>query len=220
MKQIISVVTFSAILFTACTGSTKKTDEQTAANMDMQHAEEGHMNENGEAMHQHDQEMGDAMGHDMDSSMVMVQESNSTALVLDAYLKIKNALVEDDDKAAARAGKDLVNAFDNIDESSVSSEKMSEMKDIIADARENADHISESKGDIEHQREHFDMLSTDVNDMISIAGADRSLYRIFCPMYNNSEGAYWLSESKDIKNPFFGSKMSDCGEVRSKIVIE
>jgi len=220
MKQIISVFTFSAILFTACTGSSNKTDEQTAANMDMQHAEEGQLHENGEAMHQHDQEMGNAMEHDMDSTMIIVQDSKSTALVLDAYLKIKNALVEDDDKAAARAGKDLVNAFDNIDESSVSPEKMGELKDIVDDARENADHISESQGNIEHQREHFDMLSTDVNDMISIAGADRSLYRIFCSMYNNHEGAYWLSESRDIKNPFFGSKMSDCGEVSSKIVVE
>jgi hypothetical protein len=52
-----------------------------------------------------------------------------------AYLKIKNALVAENDKEAALAGKDLVNAFDKIANSSVTTEEISEFNEIIVDAR-------------------------------------------------------------------------------------
>jgi hypothetical protein len=33
----------------------------------------------------------------------------------------------------------------------------------------------------------------------------------------NKKGAYWLSESKVIRNPYFGEKMLDCGETRETL---
>jgi hypothetical protein len=36
-------------------------------------------------------------------------------------------------------------------------------------------------------------------------------------MYNNNKGASWLSETKEIKNPYLGKKMPDCGEVKEEI---
>lgn len=38
-----------------------------------------------------------------------------------------------------------------------------------------------------------------------------------CPMYNDNKGALWLSESKDIKNLYYGNKMVECGEVKEVI---
>lgn len=210
MKNLFSVLAITAILFSACTGSSKKQNEQVNADTGTQLAED----------HQ-DMEPGSTMtGHHMDSSPLTVQKSQTTSLVIDSYLRMKNALGADNDKEAALAGKDLVTAFDHFDNSSVSEGKMTELKEIIDDARENADHISESQGNIEHQREHFEMLSTDIKDLITIAGSDRTLYQIYCPMYNNNEGGSWLSASDTIKNPFYGSKMMDCGEVQSVIAVK
>ena len=42
-------------------------------------------------------------------------------------------------------------------------------------------------------------------------------YYQFCPMALNNEGAFWLSESADIRNPYFGSDMLTCGETRDTI---
>ena len=39
------------------------------------------------------------------------------------------------------------------------------------------------------------------------------IYRQYCPMAFNDKGAYWLSDETDIKNPYFGKKMLECGEV-------
>ncbi|MDQ6756917.1 MAG: DUF3347 domain-containing protein, partial [Bacteroidota bacterium] len=42
-------------------------------------------------------------------------------------------------------------------------------------------------------------------------------YKDFCPMYNNNKGAIWLSEVKDIKNPYLGKKMPTCGNMKEEI---
>jgi len=41
--------------------------------------------------------------------------------------------------------------------------------------------------------------------------AKRTVYHDYCPMYNN--GSNWLSESKEIKNPYYGkgNEMLGCG---------
>jgi hypothetical protein len=92
--------------------------------------------------------------------------------------------------------------------------------EIIENASENAEHISENSGKIDHQREHFESLSTDLKDLIVLTGSDRTLYQTYCPMYNNSEGGTWLSETTGIKNPFYGSKMLKCGSVQQEIAVK
>jgi hypothetical protein len=152
-----------------------------------------------------------------DSERLMANDSGNTAsdAIIDNYLKIKNALVADNQEEAAKAGGMLVANFDDFDTSGYSSEEQQELKDIIEDAKEHAEHISESP--MEHQREHFGILSKDVIDMIAITGTDKKLYQDFCPMYNNKKGAQWLSITEEIKNPYFGSKMMNCGEIQKQI---
>jgi hypothetical protein len=36
-------------------------------------------------------------------------------------------------------------------------------------------------------------------------------------MAQDGKGAMWLSESKEIKNPYFGDKMMECGSVEEEI---
>ena len=161
-------------------------------------------------------EMHQEGGNNQDGSKQMANAgSNASDAIIDNYLKIKNALVADNQVKAAEAGGNLVADFDDFDKASYSSEEQQELTDIIEDAKEHAEHISESP--MEHQREHFDILSKDVIDMIAITGTDKKLYQDFCPMYNDNKGAQWLSASKEIKNPYYGSKMMGCGEVQKEI---
>jgi len=165
---------------------------------------------------------------DMDSKMmdkstvpssITVEHSQSVTAILDNYLVLKNALVEDNSKKAASSGKMLFDAFAKFDISAQSQSQQKELGEILEDAREHAEHISENSGHIDHQREHFEVLSTDLKDLIYISGSDRTLYEIFCPMFDNNKGGKWLSESNEVKNPFFGSKMLHCGSVQQKIKI-
>ena len=44
-----------------------------------------------------------------------------------------------------------------------------------------------------------------------------TLFVEFCPMADNDRGANWLSKNKEIKNPYFGTSMLKCGEVKDEI---
>lgn len=133
------------------------------------------------------------------------------------YLQIKNALANDNGKDAANAGNAFVESMGKMDKNSLTAEKKKKWDDLADDAKEMAEHIGKNASDIGHQREHFDMLSTDMYEMVKTFGAGQILYKEFCPMANEGLGAYWLSESKQIHNPYLGKKMPTCGVVKEEI---
>jgi hypothetical protein len=146
-----------------------------------------------------------------------VKHSLLVTSILDNYLALKDALVDDNGKKAATSGKMLLDALGKFDLSSQEASKQNELKEILDDAKENAEHISENGDKIDHQREHLEILGGDLKDLIVITGSDRTLYQLFCPVYNNNKGGKWLSTSDKIKNPFYGSKMLKCGRVLVEI---
>lgn len=132
------------------------------------------------------------------------------------YLKLKNALTKDDAKSAATAGNAIVANLNSLDPNSLPADQKKAFLDVAADAKEHAEHIGANAGKLEHQREHFAMLSKDVDDLINTFGAEQKLYQDFCPMYNDGKGALWISEVKEIKNPYYGSKMLTCGSIKKE----
>lgn len=133
------------------------------------------------------------------------------------YLSVKNALTKDDSNGTADAGKVMVETLEKIDMKKLSGEQMKIYMDIADDVKEHAEHIGDNVGNIAHQREHFVLMSKDINDLIKTFGAEQKLYQDFCPMADEGKGAIWISEVKDIKNPYFGSEMLTCGSVRKEL---
>ena len=153
------------------------------------------------------------MNHDgEDMEMAMNGDGDSQA-VLNDYFNLKDALVADDNAKAKELGAILATSLGKLDISKYTGAQQSDLRDIVEDAVEHAEHISES--DIAHQREHFKILSKDMTDMVAITGTENTLYQQFCPMYDG--GSAWLSMSEDIKNPYYGSKMLTCGKVQKEI---
>lgn len=136
--------------------------------------------------------------------------------IVNDYLKLKNALVKDDSKGAATAGKSLYATFEAVNSSSLDAKQKKEYLDIADDAKEHAEHIGDNSGKIAHQREHFAMLSKDMNDLIKIFGTHQKLYQDYCPMYDQGKSGYWISETKDIRNPYYGSEMLGCGGIEKE----
>jgi hypothetical protein len=71
--------------------------------------------------------------------------------------------------------------------------------------------------DIAVQRQNFETLSNAMESMLQGALKSGTLYKQYCPMAFNNKGAYWISSSKDILNPYFGDKMLKCGRVDAEI---
>ncbi len=138
--------------------------------------------------------------------------------IITGYLQLKNALAKDNGKDAATAGNTMVATLAKVDMKSLPEAQMKSYMDIADDLKEHAEHIGANAGKIEHQREHFIMMSKDMADLIKTFGnGGQTLYKDFCPMANDGKGAIWISEVKEIKNPYLGSKMPDCGSVKETI---
>jgi len=118
------------------------------------------------------------------------------------YLHLKDALVASkaaDAKQAAAALQKSAGALAN-------------GKKVTASAATIA-----ASSDLEAQRKIFAALSTDMKELVNGNIASGALYLEYCPMANNHEGAYWLSNEKQILNPYFGDKMLHCGSVKETI---
>lgn len=76
--------------------------------------------------------------------------------------------------------------------------------------------ISETS-DIKAQRDHFKYLSSHLINAVQLFGVNEKVYVEFCPMADNNNGAYWLSKEEKVINPYFGSAMLTCGEVKQVI---
>lgn len=195
LKTTMGILVMAFIAFTtlSCKNETKKTD--TEENMHVT-----------EANH-HDDE---SMNHETD-----YQKNPATTPIVEAYIQIKNGLVADSKDDAAKGATTLLAAFSAFDMTKLNEDKHKAYMEILESAKEHAEHIVKSS--IDHQREHFEALSTDISDMIALLGTEKTLYIDFCPMANNNKGAHWLSEVRGIKNPYFGSKMLKCGNVKERI---
>ena len=145
------------------------------------------------------------------------KKSVSVKDIVNSYLQLKNDLVNDNPGDAADAGKAVEEAFKNFSIGNLTADQKKVFDDVRNDAVEHAEHIAENKGNIEHQREHFEMLSNDIYDLVKTFDAGQVLYRDFCPMYNKNRGAYWLSETREIQNPYFGKEMLTCGTIKEEL---
>ncbi len=146
-----------------------------------------------------------------------VSEANSVEGIMDSYLKLKNALADDNGKDAANAGNKVVAALKGLDKSRINAGKSQELSEITENAVEHAEHIGANAGNIEHQREHFESLSQDIYDLVKITGSEKKLYYTHCPMYNDNKGANWLSETREIRNPYLGKEMLECGTIKEEL---
>ena len=68
--------------------------------------------------------------------------------------------------------------------------------------------------ELQHQREHFADFSTSMATLLkAVKLTDKPVYQAYCPM----KKAYWLSNTKEKKNPYYGSAMLTCGKVTDTI---
>lgn len=163
-----------------------------------------------------DKNNGHQVSNAVAGSSPVIPESFSIDSILKDYLALKNALVADDDEAAATAGRQLLSTLNKVDVKVIPVNKHKDYMDMTDNAKENAEHIAANEGNIDHQREHLASLSKDIADLIELFGTTQKLYQDHCPIYNDHKGAIWISETKGIKNPYYGSRMMHCGSVEKE----
>ena len=214
LKLSIAMFALLAISFTTISCENNKKQESTSQKMEMK----------GDDGHDHDHEAMETSSHDeqemtsttTEASNEEVQQTSKSDAIVASYLQLKNALVADNSKNAAVAAESMLKAFEGFDASGYNADQQKELAEILENANEQAEHIVKNVKNMHHQREHLDVLSNDMIDFLAIVGSNKTLYQTHCPMFGK-KGATWLSETKEIKNPFMGGKMLTCGSVQKEI---
>jgi hypothetical protein len=137
--------------------------------------------------------------------------------ITDNYLQLKNALTNGKANEASDAANNIFKDLKTFDKSLLTAEQKKVYDQQEEGLKENAEHISGRTDNIEHQRKHFVSLSAGMYALAKAFGGGKTLYHDHCPMAQNGKGAMWLSETKEIKNPYFGDKMMECGSVEEEI---
>lgn len=119
------------------------------------------------------------------------------------YIHLKDVLVASNATEAQAAAKELATALRKI----AGCENTATMAAGIA-----------GTDDLTKQRFQFTALSADIIAMLKHTEIESgSLFVQYCPMANDGEGGYWLASEKEVRNPYFGDEMLNCGEVKETI---
>jgi len=126
-----------------------------------------------------------------------------TAKVYTAYLQVKDNLVKTDGKSAQQSAGTLAETLSSI-------KGCTEATDL---AKKMA-----ATDDVKSQRILFLQVSQDVIPLVKgMKSKKEPIYVAYCPMADEGKGGYWLSAQKEIKNPYYGEDMLECGEVKEEI---
>ncbi|RZK38326.1 MAG: DUF3347 domain-containing protein [Pedobacter sp.] len=119
------------------------------------------------------------------------------------YIVLKDALVatkQDDAKVAAQTLSESLSQYAGCEHTALTATKIKNAKDIAA------------------QRNEFTSLSNDVIALFKNASIEGgTIYVQRCPMANKGEGGEWLASEKQIRNPYYGDEMMECGAVLEEI---
>lgn len=119
------------------------------------------------------------------------------------YIHLKDALVSSDKDEAKKAATDLQKSLTAI---STGKKAAAEASKIV------------SSSDITMQRQSFSHLSNEMSSLVKASKLSAgTLYVEYCPMANDNTGALWLSNEREIKNPYFGDMMLKCGSVKETV---
>lgn len=116
------------------------------------------------------------------------------------YLRLSEALINADSNAAREAGNAVALGANVLKENMF----MANVGAKISMAT-----------DIEVQRSLFEELSNEMIRKIKASGiSSGEIYIEHCPMALDDKGAAWLSNHKEIRNPYYGEGMMSCGEIK------
>lgn len=137
--------------------------------------------------------------------------------VIDAYLQVKNALVKDDELATDKAVELMSEEVAAVVPTKLEGKGLEAWKNHQSLYEAKLKEMHHIKG-LENKRSYFSHLSEIMYCTIKSFGLKQgNLFAIFCPMAFDGKGAYWISDSKVIQNPYLGTKMPTCGEVKEKL---
>lgn len=139
-------------------------------------------------------------------------------LFLHSYYALKDAFINEQLSSINAVADSLSNSITAVPMTELKSASTQKTAQILIQSI-----LAELKGlkgetDIEEKRKAFQMIGEQILVLIQQVGYDAEvIYSQYCPMAMENNGATWLSNSADIKNPYLPKTMLSCGEVKDTL---
>lgn len=134
--------------------------------------------------------------------------------VVEAYFFVTEGFVSSDEKTVRTASQHMKEALSNIADASLNKESQDVWKPLQNSMVQTLGSIIAGK-DIHEQRNALEELSNDIIAGVEYFGVNKDkVYKAYCPMAAKDQGAYWLTEKPEIRNPYYGASMLACGEIK------
>ena len=150
---------------------------------------------------------GEVDGRQQNEGMEQHRDENSEMrALLSDYMELKIALFNDEFEKAEVIASDMLISLGQMENEGMPDQLEPYIRKL-AEARE-----------IDTQRQHFATLSRQLYSIVKNKNVtSKPLYWMQCPMAMGGEGARWLSDEEQVRNPFMGQKMPECGSVAETI---
>ncbi len=137
--------------------------------------------------------------------------------VYENYLGMKDEFVASEAHQVMVAAQDVEKSLKKVDMGLLKGDAHMAWMDQLKALESTINTISKSM-DIEKQRTEFALFNLAFYKSLKMFGLkDKTTYYQYCPMANRDKGAYWFSETDEIRNPYFGDEMLGCGETRETL---
>ncbi|RTE86276.1 MULTISPECIES: efflux RND transporter periplasmic adaptor subunit [Gammaproteobacteria] len=130
-------------------------------------------------------------------------------VILTHYFAQWDALKSDDLQSWKSAAENYMAAVDAVDWS----EQMSEIRAQATRGQQHVMHVS----DLQTARDHFYFYSLAWIQIARKQGTSIEAHVAYCPMARSGAGAEWLQPNRELQNPYYGSMMLRCGEMREPL---
>lgn len=139
---------------------------------------------------------------------------------IEAYLRLKDALVATDAETAAAKAKAFTNEVEKVSSEGIAGDALEYWRQQRGALIAHGKNIAKS-AEVSAQRAQFDFLSqTLIKTVKAFGAAEQTYYVQHCPMAFDWEGADWISDVEEIRNPYFGDEMLTCGTVEETLAVE
>ena len=143
----------------------------------------------------------------------------SLSAVYTANDEISTLLSKDSIKDLGMKVDALTVAVKAVDASQETSEASDRWQALAKDL-ELAANLLKTSQKIDEARRHFEQVSIAAISLIKTFGTVEDINLAYCPMAFDDKGAYWLQKAAEVENPYFGSQMFHCGDIKHKFTYQ
>lgn len=137
--------------------------------------------------------------------------------VYKAHLIMQQGFIDSKQQEVKKAVPQIEESLKNVDMSLVKGEMHDHWMNSLKELNDALRRIKTANS-IEAQRLAYADFNKSLYRAIKMFGISGvKIFYQFCPMYQDQKGAYWLSATKEIKNPYYGPTMPTCGETKEVI---